>query len=61
MLAVLSFSQSRYWLDNTDFLHRAIDVNPGASFAYNNLTSRTAITRRRSPTTNNACNTILTT
>jgi protein O-mannosyl-transferase len=36
-LAVLTFSQSRYWVDSSDFLHHTIDVNPDAAFAYNNL------------------------
>jgi Flp pilus assembly protein TadD len=36
-LAVLTFRQSRYWLTSADFLRHAIDVNPDAGFAYNNL------------------------
>ena len=36
-LAALSFNQSRTWLTSTDFLHHALDVNPAAAFAYNNL------------------------
>ena len=36
-LVLLTFSQSRYWLDSSDFLHHTIDVNPAAAFAYNNL------------------------
>ena len=36
-LAALSFNQSRTWLTSADFLHHALDVNPAAAFAYNNL------------------------
>ena len=36
-LAVLTFNQSRYWVDSSDLLHHTIDVNPAAAFAYNNL------------------------
>jgi protein O-mannosyl-transferase len=37
VFAILSFNQSRYWGDNGDFLQRTIELNPGASFAYDNL------------------------
>jgi len=37
VLAALSFNQSRTWLTSADFLHHALDVNPAAGFAYNNL------------------------
>jgi tetratricopeptide (TPR) repeat protein len=36
-LALLSFTQSRYWLASSALLRHAIDVNPAAAFAYNNL------------------------
>ena len=36
-LAALSFNQSGTWLTSADFLHHALDVNPAAAFAYNNL------------------------
>lgn len=36
-LGALSFNQSRYWLNSSDFLHHTIDVKPDASFAYFNL------------------------
>lgn len=36
-LAFASFQQSRFWLDSSALLRRAIDVNPQAAFAYNNL------------------------
>jgi protein O-mannosyl-transferase len=36
-LGALSFNQSRYWVDSSDFLRHTIDVNPDAAFAYNNL------------------------
>jgi tetratricopeptide (TPR) repeat protein len=37
VLAALSFNQSRTWLTSADFLHHALDINPAAGFAYNNL------------------------
>ena len=37
VLAALSFNQSRYWVNSSDFLHHTIDVNVDAAFAYNNL------------------------
>ena len=37
VLAILSFNQSSYWLDNTRFLRHIIDVNPNVAFAHNNL------------------------
>jgi protein O-mannosyl-transferase len=36
-LALLSFGQSRYWLDSSALLRHTIDINPSAAFAYNNL------------------------
>jgi tetratricopeptide (TPR) repeat protein len=36
-LAFASFQQSRYWLDSSALLRHALDVNPKAAFAYNNL------------------------
>jgi tetratricopeptide (TPR) repeat protein len=36
-LALLSFGQSRIWVDSSALLRHAIDVNPDAAFAYNNL------------------------
>ncbi len=36
-LAALSFGQTRYWTQSSDFLHHTIDVNPDAAFAYHNL------------------------
>ena len=36
-LAALSFNQSRYWTNSSDFLHHTIDVNADAAFAYHNL------------------------
>ena len=36
-LALLSFGQSHYWLDSAALLRHAIDINPNAAFAYNNL------------------------
>jgi Flp pilus assembly protein TadD len=36
-LAILSFNQSGYWVDNADFLRHTIDVNPDVAFAHNNL------------------------
>jgi Flp pilus assembly protein TadD len=37
VLAILSFNQSRYWVDNTAFLRHTIDINPNVAFAHNNL------------------------
>lgn len=37
VLAILSFNQSRNWLDSGDFLRHTLDVNPDAAFAYSNL------------------------
>jgi tetratricopeptide (TPR) repeat protein len=39
VLAILSFNQSGYWVDNADFLRHTIDVNPDVAFAHNNLGS----------------------
>jgi protein O-mannosyl-transferase len=36
-LAIVSFNQSSYWVDNTDFLVHIVDVNPNVAFAHNNL------------------------
>jgi tetratricopeptide (TPR) repeat protein len=36
-LAALSFHQSGYWMTSAALLRHAIDVNPEAAFAYNNL------------------------
>ena len=37
VLAMLSFNQSRYWVDNAEFLRHTIDINPNAAFAQTNL------------------------
>lgn len=37
VLAALTFNQSRYWVNSSEFLRHTIDVNPDAAFAYNNL------------------------
>ena len=37
LLGVLSFNQTWYWIDNTEFLRHMIDINPQVSFAHNNL------------------------
>ena len=39
VFAILSFNQTRYWVDNADFLRHIIDVNPHVAFAHNNLAS----------------------
>ena len=36
-LSALSLSQSRHWIDSSQFLRHTIAVNPGAAFAYYNL------------------------
>ncbi len=37
VLGVLSFNQTWFWIDNTEFLRHLIDLNPQVSFAHNNL------------------------
>lgn len=39
VLAILSFNQTGYWIDNAAFLRHTIDVNPDVAFAHNNLGS----------------------
>lgn len=36
-LAVISFAQSGFWASSASLLRHALEVNPGAAFAYNNL------------------------
>jgi len=37
VFALLSFNQSRHWVDNGEFLRHTIDINPNVAFAHNNL------------------------